>query len=123
MNAVPQNRAGIASGINNAVSRTAGLLAVAVLGIVMLQSFNSELDRKLQTLRITPEVKQTLDNQRTKLAAVEIPKEVDPAVGRTLKQAVDESFVSGFRRVMAVAMILALLSAVSAWLLVEGKKT
>ena len=123
MNAVPQNRAGIASGINNAVSRTAGLLAVAVLGIVMLHSFNNNLDRKLQTLGITPEVKQRLESQRTKLAAVEIPKDVDPAVGRTLKQAVDESFVSGFGRVTAVAAALALLSALSAWFLIEGKKT
>jgi EmrB/QacA subfamily drug resistance transporter len=121
MNAVPQNRAGIASGINNAVSRTAGLLAVAVLGIVMLHSFNNHLDLKLETLGITPEVKQALENQRTKLAAVEIPKDIDPVLGRTLKQAVDESFVSGFRRVMAVAMILSLLSALSAWLMIEGK--
>lgn len=123
MNAVPQNRAGIASGINNAVSRTAGLLAVAVLGIVMLQAFNSQLDSRLQTLGTTPEVKQILDSQRTRLAAVEIPQNVDPALRATLKQAVDESFVAGFRRVMGVAMILSLLSALSAWLLIEGKKT
>ena len=122
MNAVPQNRAGIASGINNAVSRTAGLLAVAVLGIVMLHSFNNHLDRKLQTIGITPEVKGALDNQRTKLAAVEIPKGVTQALARALKQIVDESFVSGFRRIMAVAMVLALLSAMSAWFLIEGKE-
>jgi len=121
MNAVPQNRAGIASGVNNAVSRTAGLLAVAVLGIVMLHSFNSHLDQELQMLRIPPEVRQALDSQRAKLAAVEIPKDVDPALAQTLKRAVDESFVAGFRRVMAVAMVLALLSALSAWLLIEGK--
>jgi MFS family permease len=121
MNAVKQNRAGIASGINNAVSRTAGLLAVAVLGIVMLHSFNSHLDRKLQTLAVSPEVKQVLDNQRTKLAGMELPADIDPATGRLLKQAIDESFVAGFRRVVAVAASLALLSALSAWLLIEGK--
>lgn len=125
MNAVNANRAGIASGINNAVSRTAGLLAVAVLGIVMLHSFNShldnDLDRQLRTLGLSPAVKQVLDNQRTKLAGAELPANFDPVVGRLLKQAVDESFVAGFRRVVAVAAGLALLSALSAWLLIEGK--
>ena len=125
MNAVNENRAGIASGINNAVSRTAGLLAVAVLGIVMLHSFNNHLDavldRQLQTLGLSPEVKQVLDNQRTKLAGIELPTDIDPATARSLKQAVDESFVAGFRRVVAVAAGLALLSALSAWLLIEGK--
>jgi EmrB/QacA subfamily drug resistance transporter len=121
MNAVSANRAGIASGINNAVSRTAGLLAVAVLGIVMMHAFNRELDRRLTTLPVTPEVKETLANQRNRLAAAELPQDLDPLQAQSLKQAIDESFVSGFRRVMAVAAVLALLSAVSAWLLIEGK--
>jgi hypothetical protein len=121
MNAVNANRAGIASGINNAVSRTAGLLAVAVLGIVMMHTFNRELDRRLTTLPVTPEVKEALANQRNRLAAAELPQALDPAQAQSLKQAIDESFVSGFRRVMAVAAVLALLSAVSAWLLIEGK--
>lgn len=123
MNAVPGNRSGIASGINNAVSRTAGLLAVAVLGIVMLHTFNRGLDQRLQSLNVTPEVKQVLDQQRTRLAAVELPKDMNPAVARSLKQAVDESFVAGFRRVVGVAAGLALLSALSAWLLIDGKKS
>ena len=122
MNAVPQNRAGVASGINNAVSRTAGLLAVAVLGIVILHTFNGELDRRLQTLGVTPEVKQALDEQRTRLAAAEVPATVEPATGMLLKQAINESFVAGFRRVAMVCGTLALLSALSAWWLIDGKK-
>ena len=121
MNAVSANRAGIASGINNAVSRTAGLLAVAVLGIVMLHTFNSELDRRLTALAIPPEVRQALDSQRNRLAAAELPKDILPAQAEGPKQAINESFVAGFRRVMVVAAVLAVLSAVSAWLLIEGK--
>jgi MFS family permease len=121
MNSVPQNRAGVASGINNAFSRIAGLLAVAVLGIVMLQTFNTQLERRLQTLPITPEVKQALDGQRTKLAAAEVPANVEPALRQELKLAISESFLTGFRRAMMVSMALALLSALSALVLISGK--
>jgi len=120
MNAVPENRAGVASGINNAVSRTAGLLAIAVLGIVMLHTFNSELDRRLQTSGITPEVKQALDEQRSRLAAATVPN-VEPALAEMLKQSINESFVAGYRRVAIVSGALALLSALSAWWLIGGK--
>jgi EmrB/QacA subfamily drug resistance transporter len=122
MSSVKQHRAGVASGINNAVSRTAGLLAVAVLGIVMLHAFNSQLDRRLASLGITTEIKQSLDQQRSKLAGAELGKNLDPVVKSELKQAVNESFLAGFRRVMVVSMTLALLSALSAWLLIDGKR-
>ncbi len=77
MNAVQQSKAGVASGINNAVSRTAGLLAVAVLGIVMLQTFNAALDRHLMSLSLPLEAQQSLNEQRTKLAAMEVPASID----------------------------------------------
>ena len=121
MSSVKANRAGIASGINNAVSRTAGLLAVAVLGIVMLQAFNGELDRRLANLPLSTEIRRPIDEQRTKLAGLEIPPTVEPDLRQSLKTAVDESFVAGYRRVMMVSLVLALLSGVSAWLLIDGK--
>lgn len=121
MSSVTANRAGIASGINNAVSRTAGLLAVAVLGIVMLQAFNRELDRRLANVPLSPELRLAIDEQRTKLAGLEIPPTVDHGVGHTLKGAVDESFLAGYRRVAIVSLVLALLSAFSAWLFIDGK--
>ncbi|MBD0369895.1 MAG: MFS transporter [Pyrinomonadaceae bacterium] len=121
MSAVKENRAGIASGINNAVSRTAGLLAVAVLGIVMLHAFNSRLDNRLTALKPSTEVRQVLDNQRTKLAGAELPQSFDADLRETLKQAIDEAFVYGFRSVMAVAIVLALVSALSAWLIIDSK--
>ncbi len=121
MNAVKQNKAGVASGINNAVSRVAGLMAVAVLGIVMLHSFNAALDERLRNLQLPAEVKSSLDQQRGKLAAAEPPPGVLPEVRKSLKQAVNESFIYGFRWVVAVTAALALASAVSTALLIDGK--
>src|SRR5437660_8642839 len=52
MNSVRQNRVGVASGVNNAVARTASLLAIAVLGIVMLHVFDNALARRAAELNL-----------------------------------------------------------------------
>jgi EmrB/QacA subfamily drug resistance transporter len=122
MSSVKENRAGIASGINNAVSRTAGLLAVAVFGLVMLQGFNSRLDQRLSALQIAPKVRQELDKQRVRLADIELPANLEESTKTELRQVIQESFVTGFRRVALGSALLAILSALSAWWLIEGKK-
>jgi EmrB/QacA subfamily drug resistance transporter len=121
MNSVQQSRAGVASGINNAVSRTAGLLAVAVFGLVMLHAFNHHLDQLLLNLNIPAESRRFIDDQRIKLAGAEVPDDVDPQVQARLRQAINESFIWGFRQIMLIAAALALLSALAAWLLIQGK--
>jgi len=86
MNSVKAGRAGIASGVNNAVSRTAGLLAVAVFGLIMFHAFNSCLDRRLDQISIPVEVRQALNTQRIRLAAAEIPRGVDEETRAALRQ-------------------------------------
>src|SRR5204863_4534784 len=56
MNSVKSSRAGVASGVNNAVSRTAGLLSIAVLGLIMFHTFNSCLDQRLHHINYSPQV-------------------------------------------------------------------
>ena len=118
MNAVPKNRAGIASGINNAVSRIGGLLGIAVLGIVVLHAFNRELDQRLARLDIPPEVRRSIDNQRVRLAGAEVPPGMDDPTRVALRQAINESFVVGFRVVMMTAAGLALVSAICALIMI-----
>ena len=111
MNSITENRVGIASGVNNAVSRAAGLLAIAVLGIVMLHVFSRALDRRLADGKLPASMLQSLQAQRTKLAAIALPEDADSATRTLMRHAIDESFVSGFRVVMVVGTALALASA------------
>jgi hypothetical protein len=120
MNSVSETRAGIASGVNNAVSRTAGLLAVAVLGLSMFYSFNNCLDRGLERTGAPPEIRQRLKEQRIKLAAAEIPTEVPAPLRSELQTMIRDCFVTGFRRVMLVGAGLALASALIAWLMIRN---
>ncbi len=122
MGAVEERHAGVASGINNAVSRTAALLAIAILGLVVLATFSNSLDSHLAALHLSPGMQQQIEIQRVKLAGITIPTNVSSETHAAIKQAIDESFVSSFRQVALICAALALISALSAWLLVEGKK-
>jgi MFS family permease len=118
MNSVAQTRVGVASGVNNAVSRTAGLLAIAVLGIVMLQSFDRALDGRAMELGLPLNVRRSLEEQRNKLAAADVSSS-EPAVRDKVKDAIGWSFVDAFRRVMFVGSGLAAASAITALILIR----
>ena len=121
MGAVDSRRAGLASGVNNAVARTASLLAIAVMGVVVSLAFNRGLDSHLATIELPPEARQALDQQRARLAGAEVPAGVSGETRAALERAVDEAFVDGFRVAMLLGAGLAVASAGSAWLLIEGK--
>ncbi|HVX65208.1 MAG TPA: MFS transporter [Bryobacteraceae bacterium] len=114
MGAVPQDRAGIASGINNAVSRIGGLLAVAVFGLVMIAVFNQSLDRRLAPLALSPAARAEIDRQRPRLAAAQTSS---PQVRR----AIAESFVAGYRAVLWISVALATASSLSAAVLLRSE--
>jgi MFS family permease len=118
MNSVAPNRVGVASGVNNAVARGAGLLAIAVFGIVMLHSFNHALDRRLAEESASPLVWQSLQAQRSKLAGAALPEELDPMTRQLLGQTISESFVHAFRLIMVIGAMLAAVSAIVAWVLI-----
>src|SRR5437870_10728005 len=118
MSSVVQNRVGIASGINNAVARTAGLIAIAVLGLLMLQAFKSGLDQRLSNWKLPESASRALQAQSIKLAAIAVPGDQDPATRQVIRRAIDESFVSGFRIVMAIGAALATASAGTALALI-----
>ena len=121
MGAVEDSHSGVASGINNAVSRTAGLLAIAVLSIVVAGAFGRALDERLATIPLSPADRAAIWAQRSRLAGAEPPPGVEGGARAAVERAIDEAFVGGFRLAMIIAAGLALASALSAALLIEGK--
>lgn len=123
MRSVSPAHAGVASGINNAVSRTASLLAVAVVGVLAVAVFNRTLDARLEGAQLPPAAVSALESQRTRLGAIEIPPDVDRATAGALKRAIDEAFVAGFRASVLLAGALALASALAAAVTIEEAAT
>jgi EmrB/QacA subfamily drug resistance transporter len=119
MNSVSQNRAGVASGVNNAVARTAGLVAIAVFGIIMLHVFKDQLNGRMTESDLPSSLMQSVQDQSNKLAAIVVPRSQDERAGLLLRRAIDESFVSGFRAVMAGGAMLAVAGALTALVLVR----
>jgi MFS family permease len=122
MNAVDQNRAGTASGINNAVARVAGLLAIAVLGIAMTSAFAFRLNRSLSDLAVPAPAMHYLQANEIRLAALTVPAGIDPRTAAAIRVSIEQAFVFGFRFVMLICAALSLASAAFAGRMITGRK-
>ena len=121
MDSVGPDRAGTASGINNAVARVAGLLAIGVLGIVMVKVFSHSLNRSLADRQIPPGLLRYLQSNETKLAGLDLPSGLDGGTAAAIHASIDHAFVFGFRGVMLICASLAVASAIVAWLMIPAR--
>lgn len=120
MNAVGPEVSGTASGVNNAVSRVAGLLAVAVFGYLMASLFEPRLQQALAASGLGGDVADAIWSQRDRLAAISLPQGLPGEAAAAARDAVHQSFVGGYRWIMAVSAALALASAAVAAVWIDG---
>lgn len=122
MNAVPQERTGTASGINNTIARTAAVLAIAIMGAFGVIKFENSFVEKTRHLDLSAEVHKELNNEIPKLAEAKPPSQATPEQKDTIKKAVKLAFVETFRQSALIATILAGLSVFTTYLFVKSKK-
>jgi EmrB/QacA subfamily drug resistance transporter len=115
MSAVKQDRAGTASGINNAVARVAGLLSISVLGVAMVSAFSFRLNRRLLGLAVPTQIMHNLQANEIKLAGLKVPAGTDSNLAAAIRASIERAFVFGFRLAMLVCAGLAITSAAFAW--------
>lgn len=115
MESVSPSEVGVASGVNNAVSRIASLLAVALFGVVLAAGFNRSLDRSLSRMQISADARQQVDLDRPKLAGAQNSD-------ARIQQAIDSAFISGYRAILVLSVGLSLLSGLCAFQMISARK-
>jgi len=121
MGSVSSDHAGTASGVNNAVSRVAGVLAVAILGSLVLFSFSSAITTRTAEYNLPAEVMADIRAEAANLGDADVPASVPAEYVDGVEQALKLSFVDTFQLVMFINAALAFLSAGMAAVLVENK--
>jgi MFS family permease len=114
MTAVDERHAGTASGVNNAVSRIAGMLAVALLGAVAVGVFGAALDARLAAASMPTELRRALDAEVPRFAEARVPPHIGGEQRETAERALEEAFLRSFRVAMLLTAGAALLSALCA---------
>ena len=113
MGAVDPRHAGVASGVNNAVSRVAGLLAIAIFGVLIGRTFDARVRPPIDRLALSAPAREGTDRELHKIAGADLTQ-VPALTGveqRKIREIIDQGFVFAFRLVMMAAAGLAVAAA------------
>jgi len=121
MTSAAQDRAGAASGVNNAIARVAGVLAVAIFGIVTVKLFGASLNRGLAGGKLPPGILDYLRSNEIQLAGMDLPAGIDANATALIRTSISNAFVFGFRGIMLICAVLSLASAAVAWFMIPAK--
>ena len=107
-----ENNAGIASGVNNAIARVAGLVAIAAVGAVVAASFGNRLEQELGARADRPEVAAAVEQVRKQPLAAVAVSGASPEVRAEVERAAEDASVGAFRLGMVISAVLVALGGI-----------
>jgi EmrB/QacA subfamily drug resistance transporter len=111
MNSLETAHAGVASGVNNAIARAGGLIAVAGLGLILSAVFYHAYDAQIGRAGLSAQTRLALTRDRARLLTGYVPGNIASADRPVVRAIVDNSFVGGFAWAMATSAGLAFAAA------------
>jgi EmrB/QacA subfamily drug resistance transporter len=118
--AVDHRLSGAASGINNAVSRIAALLAIALLGAIVASVFSMHLTQSLAASQLQKNEQQQILEQKSNLAEIVIPSSFTAEQQLETKTFIEDAFLDGYRWAMGIGAFLAFISSIVAMLTIQN---
>jgi EmrB/QacA subfamily drug resistance transporter len=100
MSSVPEEKAGVASAVNNTVSRLASLVAVSLLALVLVHGFNATLRTRLDHSTLSADAREEIYANRARLHDAPIPASLPAQQHEEAASMLDRAFLNGFRLVM-----------------------
>ena len=119
MASVDEHHAGMASGLNNTVSRSAQVLAIAVMGGIVLLLFRDSLMSDASLLELPDEARAFLHEEAVKLAETSLPANLAPGMAARLQDLISQAFSRSISVVMLIAAALSFSSGMLAAFLIE----
>jgi EmrB/QacA subfamily drug resistance transporter len=106
---VDEHQAGIASGVNNAIARVAGLLAIAAIGAIVAARFGTALDTHLAGVSLSPSAQAAVAQAKRLTLGAPSVAALPPAQATLLTRAAQQSSLDAFRLGIGIAGGLVLL--------------
>jgi EmrB/QacA subfamily drug resistance transporter len=122
LDSVDDHHVGIASGVNNGVSRIAGLLAIAVLGAVISAHFGSQLDANLGRGSLDPAASAAVSRAKEKPLAVPGTRSLPPAEASRVRAAAAAASTSAFHLGVGIAGVLMIFGGIVSWVGIENPR-
>ncbi|HEX5609116.1 MAG TPA: MFS transporter [Solirubrobacterales bacterium] len=122
LDSVEERRVGIASGVNNGVSRVAGLLAIAILGAVISAHFDTRLDSELGERPLAPAATAAVSDAKAKPLAVPGTAQLSSGEATRVRTAAAEASTSAFHLGVLIAGLLMIAGGIASGIGIENPR-
>lgn len=123
MLSVSKNNSGIASGVNNTVSRMSGVLSIALMGAMVLTLFRQNLLGQLHELNMPLDFIESMNKAAINLGSTLPPANTPIERLEEVELVIKTSFIKSFNRVSLISAMAAWLSAILCFTFLKSRKS